>query len=47
LKIVPIEELYKLSLGYTGVPESKPRNGRIIGVVRYRDQTVIDTLYQM
>jgi citrate lyase subunit alpha/citrate CoA-transferase len=47
LKLVPIEELFRLALSYTGVPEEKKRSGRVIGVVRYRDQTLIDTLYQM
>ena len=47
LKLVPIEELFRLALSYTGVPEEKKRSGRVIGVVRYRDQTIIDTLYQM
>ena len=47
IKIYTIEELYKKALQITGVPDNLKRNKEVIGVVRYRDQTIIDTLYKM
>ncbi|MDD4000341.1 MAG: citrate lyase subunit alpha [Bacilli bacterium] len=47
LRIVSIEELYQLAISLTGIPELKPRSEQIVGLVRYRDQSIIDTLYKM
>lgn len=47
LSIMSITDLYKTALSYTGIPEVRKKKERVIGVVRYRDQTIIDTLYQM
>ncbi len=46
LKIVPIEELLKLAHSIAGVPNTLNHTDRVVGVVKYRDGTIIDTLYQ-
>jgi citrate lyase subunit alpha/citrate CoA-transferase len=47
LKIYTIEELYKKALATTGVPNPLLRSQDVVGLVRYRDQTVIDLLYKI
>lgn len=46
LPIFSIEELYKLSHEITGTPKKLTHSKDVIGVVEYRDGTVIDTLYK-
>lgn len=46
LKVVPIEELLKLAHSIAGVPNKLTPTDRVVGVVKYRDGTIIDTLYQ-
>ncbi|MDD4212784.1 MAG: citrate lyase subunit alpha [Bacilli bacterium] len=46
LKIVPIEELLQLAHQMAGVPSVLHHKEKIIGVVKYRDGSIIDTLYQ-
>jgi len=48
LHIVPIESLYAYAIKMTGNPEeTKMTHKKVIGVCRYRDGSVIDTLYQV
>ena len=47
LPIMSIKDLSKIALAYTGIPEVRVKKEQVIGVVRYRDQTIIDTLFQM
>ena len=47
LPIIPIEELLKTAHGITGVPEIPKRSEEPVGVVVYRDGTVIDTIYKI
>lgn len=46
LPIMKIEDLYKLSHEITGVPKKLELSKEVIGVVEYRDGTIIDTLYK-
>ena len=46
LPIFTIEELYKLSHEITGTPKKLSHSKEVIGVVEYRDGTIIDTLYK-
>lgn len=45
LPIVSIESLLELAYSITGTPKLLKQSNNIIGVVRYRDGTIIDTLY--
>jgi citrate lyase subunit alpha/citrate CoA-transferase len=47
LPIMPIEDLLHIAYDFTGIPKSTTRDGRIIGYVRYRDGSIIDSLYQI
>jgi citrate lyase subunit alpha/citrate CoA-transferase len=47
LKIVDIRDLYDIALKITGVPLRSDVSNEVIGVVRYRDLKVIDTLYRI
>lgn len=47
LPIMPIEELLKIAHEITGVPATPPRSEEPVGVVVYRDGTVIDTIYRI
>ena len=47
LPVCPIEELYARAIGQTGEPEPIPFLDRVVGVVRYRDGTVIDVVRQV
>ncbi len=46
LPIKTIEELYNLAHSITGVPAKLERSSEIVGVVEYRDGTVIDSIYK-
>jgi citrate lyase subunit alpha / citrate CoA-transferase len=46
LKILKIEELLSIAEKMTGKPKQKNLSKEVIGVVRYRDGSIIDTLYK-
>lgn len=46
LNIVTIEELLQRAHSITGIPEKIEFTNEIIGVVMYRDGTIIDTIYR-
>ena len=46
LKIVPIEELLKIAYSYTGVPKEPTRSKEVVGIVEYRDGSIIDYIYK-
>lgn len=46
LKIIPIERLMTMSHEITGVPKELSHKEQVIGVIEYRDGTIIDTLYK-
>ena len=47
LSIMKIEDLLKLSYGITGVPKKQELGDKVIGVVKYRDGTIIDSIYNL
>lgn len=47
LNIVSIEELYKKALEITGTPTETCIKKEVIGLVRYRDGSIIDCLYKV
>ena len=47
LPIMPIEQLLKLAHSITGVPEKVKSSNQPVGVVVYRDGTVIDTVFKV
>lgn len=47
LPIVPIEELYAAAIALSGEPQALEFHDRIVGVVRYRDGSVIDVVRQI
>lgn len=47
LPIVPIEELYQMGEDEGAIHESPVYGERIVGVVEYRDGTVIDVIRQV
>lgn len=47
LPIMPIEQLLKLAHSITGVPEKVKNSNQPVGVVVYRDGTVIDTVFKV
>ena len=47
LPVMPIEKLLELAYSITGTPSKKEQKGEPVGVVVYRDNTVIDTLYRI
>ena len=42
-----IQELYNEALSITGVPEDIKKTDKVIGLIRYRDGSIIDILYQV
>ena len=46
LNILPIEQLLEISHQYTGIPEPI-KSDKVIGVVEYRDGTIIDSIYKL
>lgn len=47
LNIVTMKDLYQKAISMTGTPKILEKKNRIIGVVRYRDGSIIDSLYQV
>lgn len=47
LKVFTIEELYKKAIELTGVPEEIKPNDRVIGQIRYRDGTILDSIFEV
>ncbi len=47
LPVMPIEELLNIAYEMTGKPDKKVFSDRPVGVVVYRDGTVIDTIYKI
>lgn len=47
LNITTIDALYQHAMRMTGIPKPLLHGDRLIGVVRYRDGSVIDSLYQV
>ncbi|MDO9628924.1 MAG: citrate lyase subunit alpha [Acholeplasmataceae bacterium] len=47
LNIVAMEDLLKKALDITGIPQKRNHSNRIIGVVRYRDGSIIDSIYKI
>ncbi|MCR3907073.1 MAG: citrate lyase subunit alpha [Tenericutes bacterium] len=47
LKIVSIEALYNQAIRMTGVPNTLEFDKRIVGLIRYRDGSIIDSIYQL
>lgn len=46
LPIMTIESLYQKAMSLTGIPKDITKLDRIIGLVRYRDGSIIDAIYQ-
>lgn len=46
IKLATIEQLYQEAHAISGIPASIKRSNQIIGLVRYRDMSIIDCLYQ-
>ena len=47
LNIMKIEDLLKLSYEITTKPANIERSNEVIGVVKYRDGTIIDSIYKL
>ena len=47
LKVVDIEALYERAISLTGTPKPIEFTDRIVGVIRYRDGSVIDVVHQV
>ena len=47
LKVVDISALYERAISLTGVPKPIEFTDKIVGVIRYRDGSVIDTVRQV
>jgi len=47
LNIVDIKELYQIAHKITGTPSQPLKSNKVIGVIRYRDQTIIDSIYKI
>ena len=47
LNIMPIESLYQKALDITSKPEPIKHKERIIGLIRYRDGSIIDSIYEV
>lgn len=46
LNIMPIEKLLEIAHRLSGVPKELPKSDKVVGVVMYRDGSIIDTLYE-
>ena len=46
IKTLSIEELKQKAIKLTGVPEPVPFTDKVVGLVAYRDNTLLDTIYQ-
>ena len=47
LKVVDISALFERAISLTGVPKPIEFTDKIVGVIRYRDGSVIDTVRQV
>ena len=47
LPIISIEDLYQKAIEITGLPKPLDQSKKVIGLIRYRDGSIIDTLYQV
>ncbi len=47
LPIVTIEELLNKALQMTGIPKERTHSDKVIGVIRYRDGSIIDSIYKL
>lgn len=47
LNIMPIENLLKIAHSITGIPKKIEQSNEIIGLVKYRDGTIIDSIYRL
>lgn len=47
LPLMQIEDLQRLAYEITGKPEPKPAEGKVVGLVEYRDGTIIDVIRQI
>jgi len=47
LPLMQIEELQRLAYKITGVPDPVPAGGDVVGLVEYRDGTIIDVIRQL
>ncbi|MGE4527870.1 MAG: citrate lyase subunit alpha [Rhodospirillaceae bacterium] len=45
IPVCPIEELRETALRITGVPKAPVRTDKVVGVVEYRDGTIVDKVY--
>ena len=46
LNIMPISELLKIAYSYTGIPEKQAKGTEVVGIVEYRDGSIIDYIYK-
>ena len=46
LNILPIESLLEIAHKISGIPHEIPKSNKVVGVVMYRDGSIIDTLYE-
>ena len=44
---MPIEDLQRLAMEITGATEMPPAEGDIVGLVEYRDGTIIDVIRKL
>ncbi|BCR35272.1 citrate lyase subunit alpha [Mariniplasma anaerobium] len=47
LKILTIDELYQKAIEIAGLPELFKHKERVIGLVRYRDGSILDSIYEV
>lgn len=47
LKILTMDELYQKAIEIAGIPESFKHKDRVIGLVRYRDGSILDSIYEV
>lgn len=47
LNIKTIDQLYQMSIDIAGEPELHPHKDRVIGLIRYRDGSIIDSIYEV
>ncbi len=47
LNIIPIASLFDKALKMTGIPSENDKSDHVVGVVRYRDGSIIDSIYQI
>jgi citrate lyase subunit alpha/citrate CoA-transferase len=47
LKIITLNELYQKAIEIAGMPELFKHKDRVIGLVRYRDGSILDSIYEV